>query len=247
MDNQPPANFQPRYRLKWYRRWWGKLLLSFFVIFLVVMVAWGFYVGHLVYLIRTGQLDSEQLFGNSTNSVLVQENQLPTLATADDPSFGPADAKIVIVEFSDFECPACGEVYPVVAELLKNYGDQIRFVFRDFPLTDLHPNAVKAAVAAQCANDQGKFWPMYDKLFTNQENLTETDLKTYAIQIGLNSLQFGNCLDSDRFLSEVEADLAEGIAAGVNATPTFFINGFKVEGVVPLSVFQKIIVAELNK
>ncbi|OGY45147.1 MAG: hypothetical protein A2744_00670 [Candidatus Buchananbacteria bacterium RIFCSPHIGHO2_01_FULL_44_11] len=245
--NQANPPFLSGRRLKWYRRWWGKALLIFLTLFLVVLVAWGFYVGRLTYLIRTGQIDSNQLLNRPSSSNNIRAETLPTQATADDPGVGPFDAKVVIVEFSDFQCPYCGQAFPVVQELIKNYGDQIRFVFRDFPLTDVHPRALPAALAAECAHEQGKFWPMHDKIFANQQNLEEADLKTYAIQVGLNSIQFGDCLQSQRYLGEVQEDLTAGIQAGVVATPTFFINGFKVEGAVPLSAFQQIIVAELNQ
>ena len=232
-------------RRKWHQRWWGRLILIFLVIFFVLLIALGFYVGRVVVLLRTGQLTPAQLFGGDFSAGQLQS--LPTLATADDPSLGPKDAKVVMVEFSDFQCPFCRQAMPVIKEILKDYGDQILFVYRDFPITETHPQAVLAALAGECAHEQGNFWAMHDKIFENQDQISEVNLKIWAIQIGLNSLQFGNCLSSGKYLSEIEQDFQEGVAAGVAATPTFFINGQAVRGALPLATFEQIIIAELSR
>ena len=153
----------------------------------------------------------------------------------------------MVVEFSDFECPFCQQAFPVVKQLLQDYGDQILYVYKDFPLTDVHPRALPAALAAQCANEQGQFWLMHDKIFENQENITDADLKRYAVQIGLNSLQFGNCFAAAKYLGEVQQDFNQGLKLGVKSTPTFFINGIGIPGAVPLATLEQIVVAELNR
>lgn len=243
--SQPLFETRPKKIRKWYQKWWGKAIIGFLTIFLVIFIASAIYIGKVVYLLRTGQITPQQLFGQniSTN----QFRDLPTLATEDDPSFGPKDAKVVIVEFADFQCSACGRAYPVVKQILKDYGDRIRFVYRDFPDVNSHPQALLAAIAGQCAHEQGKFWEMYDKIFANQNEISEANLKTYAVQLGFNSVQFGTCLQSGKYIKEIEQDLQEGLIAGVDATPTFFINGVKVRGAIPLDVFQKIVVLELNR
>ena len=164
----------------------------------------------------------------------------------DDPFKGPSDAKVTIVEFSDFECPACGAAYPVLKQLFEEYSDKVKFVYRDFPLTTIPPFALKAAYASQCAFEQGKFWEYHDKLFENQEKLAVSDLKQYAIDVGLNSAQFDSCLDTSKYSSEVAKDQSYGISIGVNGTPTFFINKVKYSNL-SLEQFKQIIDAKLAK
>ena len=159
---------------------------------------------------------------------------------------GPDNAPVKLVEYSDFECPACQAEYPVVKEILKNYGDKILFVFRDFPLIASHPNSLLAAVAGHCAWEQGKFWEMHDKIFEIKD-LSAAALQTYGRQIGLNPSQFSACLRSDKYLKEIETDLNEGYSAGVRATPTFFVNGVKVAGALDLMTFEKIIIEALSR
>jgi len=152
------------------------------------------------------------------------------IETTDDPYFGQADAKIVIVEFSDFQCPYCLQAFPVVRQIFTDYKDQIKFIYRDFPLIAQHPQAEKAAEAGECAQEQGKFWEMHDKIFINQSDLTDPSLKRYAKEIGLDSASFIACLDSGRMSGEVQEDLSNGLQVGVSATPTFYFNGRKFEG-----------------
>lgn len=242
-----PPSSQPRLRTakKWYQRWWGRTIIVFSVIFLTLLVAFIFYVGKMALLLKSGEITPQELFGGEPTSQ--QVGDLNTLATFDDPSLGPRDAKIVIVEFSDFQCPFCNEAKPVIKEVLKNYGDQILFIYRDFPLVDIHPQALLAAMAGECAHEQGKFWEMHDRIFENQDEITQANLKIHAVAIGLNNIQFDNCLASGKYLKEIEEDLRDGLAAGVGATPTFFINGVKVAGVIPLTTFEQIIFSELNR
>ncbi len=140
---------------------------------------------------------------------------------------GSADAKVRIVEFSDFQCPACGYAHPIVEKVLAEYGDKMKFTYRHFPLANIHTFAQKAAEASECAAEQGKFWEMYDKLFLNQENLKQDDLKTYAAELGLDTAQFNSCIASGKTAARVAADQSFGLSIGVNSTPTFYINGEK--------------------
>lgn len=144
-----------------------------------------------------------------------------------DPFKGPVGAKVVFVEFSDFQCPACGAAFPTIKRLSEEYSDRVKFVYKDFPIAQLHPFAQKAAEAGQCAFEQEKFWEYHDKLFENQENLTVEDLKQYAKDIGLEEQKFNECLDSSKYSSAVASDMSVAKQLGVNGTPTFFINGAK--------------------
>src|SRR3989344_1465930 len=136
---------------------------------------------------------------------------------------------VEIIEFSDFQCPACGAAYEEVKKLMEQKGDKIRFTYKHFPLTS-HPYAYKAAEASECAADQGKFWEYHDKLFDNQRSITKENLIKFAESLGLDSDSFKKCLESGAMSSRVEADMSEGFGKIVGATPTFFINGKKFEG-----------------
>jgi protein-disulfide isomerase len=164
----------------------------------------------------------------------------------DDPSLGPADAEITIIEFSDFQCPFCTkwqvEVWP---EIQKAFPDQVRLVYRDFPLYGLHANAESAAEAADCAGEQGAYWKYHDKLFAAESGLGSDAFRQYAKDIGLDTEKFSSCLESGVYKDEVKADYEYASQLGVSSTPTFFINGIPVVGAQPFSVFQQIITKEL--
>jgi protein-disulfide isomerase len=166
----------------------------------------------------------------------------------DDPALGPEDAPVLIVEFSDFQCSFCARfAEETLGQILDTYGDRVRFVYRDFPITEMHDYAQKAAEATQCANDQGKYWEYSDLLFKNQQALDVDSLKKYAEDLGLNTGAFNECLDSGQYTSEVQKDREEGESYGITGTPTFFINGRMLRGAKPFSAFQAIIEEELAK
>lgn len=163
-----------------------------------------------------------------------------------DPVRGPADAPVTIVEFSEYQCPFCGRVTPTLKQIEEKYGDKVRFVFKDFPLPN-HAQAPKAAEAAHCAGDQGKYWELHDRLFANQQQLQVPDLKKYAAAIGLDQAAFDQCLDSGRHAANVQADVDLGSGLGVQSTPTLYVNGRAVTGAQPLAVFVSIIDEELAR
>ena len=172
-----------------------------------------------------------------------------TINVDDDPMKGDANAPVTIVEFSDFECPFCAKFYSqTMNQLQTNYIDtgKVKLVFRDFPLS-FHQNAQKAAEAAECADDQGKFWEMHDAIFENQQSLSISSLKQWAGQIGLDTGEFNSCLDSGKHSEEVQSDFREGATYGVSGTPSFFINGIQLVGAQPFSAFKQIIDSELEK
>jgi protein-disulfide isomerase len=140
------------------------------------------------------------------------------------------DAPVTLLEYGDFECPHCGRAHGIVKDVQREMGDKLRFVFRNFPLSQSHPHAKKAAEAAEIAASQGKFWEMHDMLYENQDRLSNRDLTAYATQIGLDVNKFDDDLMNGRFREKVESDFMSGIESGVNGTPTFFINGVRHEG-----------------
>lgn len=143
---------------------------------------------------------------------------------------GPADAPITLLEYGDFECPSCGQAYPEVAEVLRQSGDHVRFVFRHFPLTRIHPHAQRAAEAAEAAAAQGRFWDMHGLLFENQQALDANDLVTYARRLDLDLVRFRDDLVSGDHLRHVREDFLSGVRSGVNGTPSFFINEQRYDG-----------------
>ena len=169
------------------------------------------------------------------------------VAIADvDPSRGVASAPIQLVEFSDFECPYCKQLEPVLTRLRDKYGDRLRLVWKDFPLP-IHSQARGAAEAARCAGDQGRFWEYHDLLFANQQSLAPDDLKRHAATMKLDPGQFGACFERGRHRAEVAADLEEGTRQGIQATPTVFINGRAVIGAQPFELYEKLIEEELSR
>lgn len=143
---------------------------------------------------------------------------------------GNINGLLELVEYGDFECGNCGHAYPIIKEILREMDDDLKFVFRNFPLTKVHSHALNAAIATEAAGLQNKFWEMHDIVFENQEQLESDDLLFYAEKIKLNVPQFINDFKKDTLLRKVEADFESGTRSGVNRTPSFFINGIKYEG-----------------
>lgn len=179
--------------------------------------------------------------------------------SADDDAFlGPAKAKVTIIEFSDFQCPFCRSFWRETLGQIKNEyidsGKSVKFVYRDFPLSSIHPLAQKYAEAAECADDQNKYWEMHDKIFEEQDKLGQgtisaygvNDIKKWAEELGLNDSEFNQCLDSGKYAAEVKKDFEDGSRAGANGTPTIFINGQVVVGAQPFESFKAIIDEELK-
>ncbi len=164
----------------------------------------------------------------------------------DSPAKGAKDPKVTIVLWSDFQCPFCSRVVPTMKQIEDTYGKDVKMVFRHQPLP-FHNNAKMAAEASMAANEQGKFWPMHDKMFANQGALDRQNLETYAKDIGLDMGKFKNALDTNKFAARVEADSAAGNAVGANGTPTFFINGREFVGAQPFEAFKAIIDEEIGK
>lgn len=164
------------------------------------------------------------------------------------PTHGSPNAKVVIVEFSDFQCPFCAQGAKVLTQLKKKYGKRIQIAFKQYPLP-FHSQAKMAAIASMCIHEQGNklFWKMHDAMFKGQDKLQVIDLKALAKKLGAKPEQFNKCLDDKKYLSHVEKDIQEGKATGVKSTPTFFINGQLVAGALPIEQFSEIIDEELAK
>ncbi len=161
------------------------------------------------------------------------------------PPKGDYSAEVVIIEFSDFQCPFCKRAVSIIDEIIEQYEGHVVFYYRNFPLT-IHENSFSAAEAAECANDQGKFWEYHDILFENQNSLDKENLKLYAQGLGLEQSRFNDCFESRRFKSEIEKDIEEGKSLGITGTPTFFVNERKIVGSDEESI-RRVIEEELRR
>jgi protein-disulfide isomerase len=216
----------------------------------VVFFICGYIIAWAVFTATTGSLvaDVKSEVGNmvATNIAQIPRQAVAAVPTTEptatpiprqeidagnSPAWGPVDAKVTIVEFSDFECPFCGSFQRDMYGLLKDrYGSKIRFVYKDFPLQQ-HPNALPAALASHCANEQGKFWEYHDVLFANQFDLSEAALINYAAKVGIpDQAKFTDCLKTRKYVQTVQENLNYGLSKFVDATPTFFINGNILRG-----------------
>jgi protein-disulfide isomerase len=168
------------------------------------------------------------------------------LIRADSNKISTSSATVTLVEFSDFQCPACGAYYPVVSQVIKDFKDSMTFVYRNFPLTDLHPNAQIAAQAAEAAGMQGKYWEMHDLLFTKQSDWSASSsardiFAQYAQSLGITVDQFKKDIDSDTVKNKITEDINDGKSLGINGTPTFFLNGLKLDNPATLADFETVV------
>jgi len=187
------------------------------------------------------------LWGSSNSTVATDTAQVRRvdISTDDDPSIGPANAPVTIIEFSDYQCPYCQIWYQqVYQQLVASYPKQIRFVYRDLPLPG-HPEAIPAAQAANCAGEQNAYWKFHDALFEQKYGLNRAAYERYAADLGLDTKAFTACLDSQRYIEEIQADATDATRVGISGTPSFVINGRILIGALPFSEFKKVIDEEL--
>jgi protein-disulfide isomerase len=192
------------------------------------------------------QLVDELMHAREDVRVLLDPPRQEVKLTDHDPMLGPANAPVTIIEFSDYQCPYCARVVPTLKKLKAEYGDKVRIVFKDFPLPN-HPQAPKAAEAAHCAGEQGKYWEMHDRMFGHQGALLVPQLKESAAALGLDAAKFEQCLDSGKYAGVVQEDLEYGSDLGVSSTPSLYINGRPVVGAQPFDVFKRVIDEELAR
>ena len=197
---------------------------------------------------------SDKILGTTTGTTPTPAAPQPTQPPAPDSSKlpavsssdyvrGPENAKITLIEYSDFQCPFCLRHTPTMEKILTEYKGKVKLIYRHFPLTSIHPEAQKAAEASECAGDQGKFWEMHDKIFEANaaSNMSVETWKKIAKDLGLNTTKFNSCLDSGQFASKVNSEQIAGAEAGVEGTPATFVNGRLVSGAVPYEQFKSII------
>lgn len=221
------------------------------IITLVVLAGAGLFVWRVVRymeLIRSGEIINLQAnqsrdmsIGKIASAVSAPSDDSYDLALENEPSLGNEAAPLTVVLFADFECAYSRQASFAMRALAYQYSDRVRFVYKDFPLTDVHPNAMLAAEAAACADDQDRFWDMHDRLYQNQADLSREALIEHARVINLEMGRFIACLDNNLHQDEINADYQEGLLAGVYGTPTFFLNGQRVSGVIPTDILTGIV------
>ncbi|MFA5129086.1 MAG: thioredoxin domain-containing protein [Patescibacteria group bacterium] len=235
-------NFAEEISKKWYKKWWGVLILVVGGLILSFTLIIGGQVYYYYRQIKNGKmpLPSQIMFQKSNTATAASGTpDLSKLNPSGEPSTS-STAPFTIVGFFDFECPYSKEAVTAMHEAETLYGDKVNFVFRNFPLTDIHQNSMLAATAGECAHSQGKFWLMSDKIFEGSA-LSRENFELYAPEIGLDTEQFKKCLDSYQGKGAVLKDVVDGQALGVVGTPTWFINGEKIEGVLSVADFKKVI------
>jgi protein-disulfide isomerase len=221
------------------------------LITVVVLVALSLFVWRVVRymeLIRSGEIidwqgdrSREMSIGKIVSAVTAPSAGAVSLNLTNEPSLGEATAPLTVVLFGDFECPYSRQASLAMRSLAYQYGQRVRYVYKDFPLTDIHVNARLAAEAAACADDQGRFWDMHDRLYQNQVDLSREALLEHARVLNLETGRFIACLDNNLHEDEIMADYQEGLAVGVYGTPTFFLNGQQVNGLIPTDILAGLV------
>ncbi len=221
------------------------------LVLFAILALFGYRVWHYAGQIRRGELVELPQYRAAFTVAGTQPTLSSTIVpreqveTEGNPELGADkdDAKLTIVQFGDFECPFSAATHASVRRMLAKHGDAVRFVYRDYPIAELHPTARTASLAGECAREQGKFWAMHDRMYANQASLGLQDLVRYATEAGLDTTQFETCLIDERYAVRVDEDIAAAQAFGLRGTPTFFFNGQRVEGAIPEDVFERIIVS----
>jgi len=212
---------------------------------LIVVLVIGFAAGLAVGYLSWGTQDTQAIQANVPAITPTPARVDVPIGSA--PTLGPANAPVTIIEFSDYQCPYCkkwtSEVWP---QIQKAYPTQVRLVYKDFPLTQLHSEASPAAAAARCANDQGKYWQFHDQLFASN-SLSQQVYDSIATQLNLDVAQWKACISAKKYDNDIVADYSYGQQLGITGTPTFFINGLALVGAQPFSVFKQAIDQELAK
>ena len=220
------------------------------IVTLVFVFALGLFVWKIVFYtqqLRSGGVNLADLNFDKTVSTISRlasqpiKDQVVDVTSKDDPSIGDPNTPVTIVEFADFGCPYSREASYTLRTLAAQYPDKVRFIYRDFPIVELHPIAEKAAEAGECAHEQGKFWEYHDKLYQNQDTLDDASFDTFAVSLNLDVSKFHECLSSRKYSSEVAQDIQDGVNADVRGTPTFFINGNRIAGSIPKDILEKVI------
>ena len=217
---------------KWYKKWWGILIVILLFIILVSLSTFAFYTYSLIKKIKAGDISLEQEWQTAMleKGPYEMENNLS-------PWTGATNPRITIVEFTDFNCPFCKNSYQTIREISFKYKDSVKLIFRHYPV--IQDSSLGLALASECANEQGKFWPVHDALF--QSDNPSEDINKIAVNTGLNIKKFNDCVKTQKYLNRIKMDFLDAQKTSIKGTPTWFINGHKIEGEIPRESFFKLI------
>ncbi|MBU1132315.1 DsbA family protein [Patescibacteria group bacterium] len=217
----------------WYRKWWGIALIGLIVMLIAILMVFVFQFGKIFNQIKHG--DYLAVNAATENPPYEMEKFIDPLS----PSIGAKDAKIVIVEFGDFNCSQCLKAFPIVREIAEKYKDKILLYWRNYPV--VAENSIDFARASVCAQQQNKFWALHDKFFQLQGKIEPENFSEIAVKTGINKTQFEKCLQNNLTEAQIRKDFYAGEDGEVRGTPTFFINGYKIEGPIPFEIWEQII------
>ncbi len=214
----------------WYKKWWGIIIILILTLFFVFLAALGFSTYNII---KSGEVNNSLPITNEIDSEIIKK-----IKGNDNYWIGSAEPKVTIVEFSDFACPFCKNSYPKIREISIKYKDKVKIIYRDYPL---HEESVNLALAARCAGEQGLFWLMHDKLFQNQGIKKTEELTDLANKIGVDINKFSECMKNEKYLPQIRKDFSDAEDLKISGTPTWFINGYIIEGDIPYNSFIEII------
>lgn len=239
MTNQINPNSKLPQLTKWYRAWWGLLIIIISGIIFLAMLVFGAYVYILVNKIKSGDI------ADVTQSIqkIMQTPGHYQMESATSAWIGSANPKLTIVEFADFNCPFCKKSYPIIREISQKYKNDVKIIFRHYPITQ--DSSLDLALASECANEQNMFWHMHDKFFQTEN--PSSKISQISSQLPFDQNKFDACFKQQKYLNKIRLDLADAEKAEIKGTPTWFINGHKVEGEIPREVFLGVIEALLNE
>lgn len=221
------------------------MIIGLLVLIVVVVLGLGSVVGYYVWKIKRGEGGDILNKLNETKKPVstMLDDTRKDLETDDDPMLGNPKAELVIVEFMNFKCPYSKAADQIIKKVAKKYWNKVKVIVRDFPTESIYPGSSELALLASCAQNQGKYWALYDIFYANQDTLpsklTQVDTKNLLEQAGVDFVQVQKCLNGSQVKTEINRDYATGFKYGVRGTPTFFINGQKIEGVITLEAWEK--------
>ena len=241
---------------RWYRTPGGVIFLIVVSVILVFVIVFGGLIAYYTWQLKFGNAEelAQRFSQNMTVDASLAERPSPTIIEQDiqsfirpySPTFGNNDAPVTILMFIDFECPFCQAAYASFRDVMETYEPTARVVFKHFPVTAIHPLATQAGLAAQCANDQNKFWEYYNILF-ERKVFEKNSLGAYARELGLDMNLWNSCFESKKYLGQLNQDFQDGVALGARGTPTYIVNNRKVDGVISREEWDRIILEEMGE
>jgi len=230
------------YYKPWHRRASGRIFLAFTAVILMLLVYFLIKVGIGYYHAQKGEIYNAELgIWLNEEQYIANQKLAADIMTDDDPWIGAENPIINIIAYESFACPFCKTDQEIVQRVMEKFGSLIRLTIKDYPTEGIHPGVFEAHLAAACANEQDTYWEYHDLLFENQENFDRTTLKLHAKELGVSISQFDECLDEDKYASEIRQDYSEGVDLDIQGTPTYVVNGVVLGGSISYEYWEEII------